>query len=136
MRHLYLDKIRAYGFRQVYDIEGKEIELAELVKPEKSEIISSFYETRNLDEIIDLLDKRKTSITWDVPDNIHNRVIEELKNKYSRKRVEYHFSSFLLTWNVNDFNDNILQEIDQCQHQNFMKSTEPNHAYPDCECRT
>lgn len=117
IRHLYLDKVRFYGFRQVYDIEGKEIELAKLVKPEKSQMISSFYETRNLDEIIDLLDKRKTSITWGVPDNIHNRVIEELRKKYSSKRIEYHFSNFLLTWNINDFNDDILQEIDQYQHQ-------------------
>lgn len=100
MRHLYLQMVRSCGYEQDYDIEGKELDLAKVIEPRKLQTISSTHGKRKVDEIIDLLDERKTSIAWGVPEGTHKKVISELRQRFGGKEMGYDYYRYLITWDV------------------------------------
>ncbi|MCW3978638.1 MAG: class I SAM-dependent methyltransferase [Candidatus Bathyarchaeota archaeon] len=100
MRHLYLKMVRSCGYEQEYDIEGKELDLAKVLEPRKIQTISSTRGKRKVDEIIDLLDERKTSIAWGVPEGMHKKVISELRQRFGGKEMGYDYYRYLITWDV------------------------------------
>lgn len=111
MRHLYMKQVRFYGSETRSRIEGEEMELAIYIKPEKCQKVLSYQEIKLVDEVIDALSQRKVTMTWNVPEKIHNRVIRELKDEYEGMKVNYQYETFLLVWDINDFNEAALTKV-------------------------
>lgn len=110
-RHLYIDMVTSHGIRLDSTIEGVEAELQRFIKPRKLTIISDHHGRRNLNEVLKVLEKRKTSITWGVPEKLHRSIMDELKRKFYDKLEMFHYKTYLVCWDVADIADETLSSV-------------------------
>lgn len=78
--------------------EAGEYGLQERVEPMKLIRVGEVVRRFESDEEIDSLLRREESLTWDLPEDVHQRVIAELRASYSGKAFETKSAIELIVW--------------------------------------
>lgn len=107
-RHLYIDMVASHGIAPNSTIEGVEVDLQKFIKPRRLKLISEHYGQKNLNEVLEILEKKKTSITWGVPEKLHQSIIDELKRKFYGKLERFHYETYLICWDAADITNEAL----------------------------
>jgi len=105
-REIYLEKLERRGFPAPIRFQG-ELLLAEKVKPHKMKLIEKTTETGNMNNMLDMLEKKWLAVTWMVPERLHREVMGELRRELVEKTVDYTYENFLLVWRVADLSEKI-----------------------------
>ncbi len=90
-----------------------EKDLPDLVEPYAREHIGSRRETVLADERIDRLKNRIYSVQWSIPDDIHKRVIEEVKERFAGKKIRMVAHLYVFVWRIEDLNDYVSLITDE-----------------------
>jgi ubiquinone/menaquinone biosynthesis C-methylase UbiE len=95
---VYKKLLEKHGY--LHDNPGlAEPRLSELVKPVKQEFITK--DISNTQRSLGYLNDRVYGMQWNVPDELHERVMNELKREFEGK-LEYSNDLYLLRWNMPD----------------------------------
>lgn len=105
-RELYLERLEQKGFPAPIRTHG-ELMLAEKVRPHKMELIEKAAETGNMNKALDMLEKKWLAVTWMVPDQLHKKVVQELRHELAGKTIDYTYENFLLVWKVEDLSETL-----------------------------
>jgi len=104
MREAYARLLRSHGYEKPR--RGKpEYDLKDLVVPLKSLHAVSYYV--DIEESLDHMCQRAFSYQWNVPENVNNQIINELRRRFPRKRARQGLS--ILVWNVEDLRAYVQQ---------------------------
>ncbi len=77
---------------------GGEAGLAALVPPSEVIRIRRAREVTTVDEWLTRLEKRQSSITWGVPEEIHNRILSKMRSSVGGERVDVTISLEVAVW--------------------------------------
>ena len=97
VREAYNRLLKSYGYESQRLGKG-EWELKDLVKPLKSIFIAA-YDNR-VDERLAHLSKRAYSSQWEIPEEVNNKVVDELKRQFGGRVLPQELR--LLIWGIND----------------------------------
>lgn len=78
--------------------EEGEYGLGDLVAPEKRIQVADIERIMQADDRIAYLESKGQSITWDLPDDIHARIIGELRRRHSGSTLRYRSTIELAVW--------------------------------------
>jgi len=85
-RSRYLELRKAMGYRLVRFSDG-EAGLRRVVPPATVKLVGDYWREVNVHEEIDSFDKRKSSVSWDVPAEVNDRIIQRLHSENPEKTV-------------------------------------------------
>ncbi len=84
-----------------------EKDLPDLIEPYARELVGTIRETVLADERIDRLENRVYSGQWPIPDDIHEKAIEEVKNEFAGKEIQMLAQLYVFVWRVEDLRNGI-----------------------------
>ena len=85
-RSRYLELRREMGYPLDRFNDG-EVGLRRLVPPLNVKLVADYWTDVDVHEEIDSFDRRKSSVSWGIPAEINNRIIQRLHSENSEKRV-------------------------------------------------
>jgi len=85
-RSRYLELRREMGYPLDRFNDG-EVGLRRLVPPLNVKLVADYWTDIDVHEEIDSFDRRKSSVSWGIPAEINNRIIQRLHSENSEKRV-------------------------------------------------
>jgi len=97
IRQAYTHLLEQFGYK-LPRRESPVYDLRESVPPSKSLHISSYYV--NARERLANMSRRVFSFQWNIPDDMHNKIMIELRKRFREK--EFRQGMRLLVWNVED----------------------------------
>ncbi len=80
--------------------EGGEYGLGDMVAPEKTIRVVDAERVVQADDQISHLESKGQSITWDVPDDVHTRIIGELRDRHHGSAIRYARRIDLSVWSA------------------------------------
>ena len=72
------------------------------VKPIKTQIVDRSTKNVSFDKALDLLEKKTWAITWTVPEELHRKIVGELRTDMSGKSEDFLYENILLVWKISD----------------------------------
>jgi hypothetical protein len=51
------------------------------------------------------------AITWDVPDDVHRSVVDELSSRFGGTTITHELEVLLLSWDTADFTEKAVERI-------------------------
>ena len=111
MSWAYGQAIRKRGVVSARRWVQPELGIGMVVPPRKLEMVARIEEQESADAALAALERRTWAITWDIPDDIHQAVLEELSSQFAGKTVTHDLEVCLLSWDVADFTEGALQRI-------------------------
>ncbi|MFQ6128442.1 MAG: class I SAM-dependent methyltransferase [Thermoplasmata archaeon] len=80
-------------------------DLLEKIEPKKVRDLASVTITQSSDVLLDRIEKRCYSSLWEIPEETHRRVVEEMREKYEGREIENSFDVVIYIWDVRDLDD-------------------------------
>ncbi len=77
-----------------------ERDLSGTIKPRIMKEVASFTQKKDANESLDRLHKRCYSLQWEVPEDIHQKVMAELRHEFEGKRLRSRAQVYLYVWDV------------------------------------
>ncbi len=96
-RQSYLEVRREIGY-PLNRLNDGEFGLRKLVPPLFVMPAGDYWTDVNADEEITSFDKRKSSVSWDLPEAVHGRIIQRLHAEYQGKTVRRHDIAEVVGW--------------------------------------
>jgi hypothetical protein len=87
-----------------------ESDLARLIPPRRAARLLA-YEEATLDDHLRWVRQREESITWDVPEPLHEAIMRDLERRFGGKSRTFRYEMHLLSWNVDDFSEEALTKL-------------------------
>lgn len=88
-----------------------ESDLARLIPPRREAMVLAYEEETRLDEHLGWLRQREGSITWDVPEPLHEAIMRDLESRFGGKIQTFRYEMRLMSWAVDDFSDEALAKL-------------------------
>ena len=107
----YQEALAARGFRLRVGFDGLEWPLAEVVQPSIQTLAATTEPTGDYAEFIGNLERREYSMTWDVPEDLHQAAIEEIRERYVGPRPPTRCESFVLGWDMATLTDRAMNSV-------------------------
>jgi SAM-dependent methyltransferase len=101
LRLMYIDIREGMGYPWPRLKRGDE-QLADFVKERKRVMLAQYTDTVDLEEELGDFQRRLHSSTWDLPDDVHSRIIREMRMRLEGSPVQRSHEFFLLSWNPAD----------------------------------
>lgn len=101
----YKDLLAEHGY-MIRKPRMAELELKEIVKPAKSIFVATYYVSTN--DLLTNLNQKAYSYQWEVPDNLHREVMQELQTRFFGKM--YHQNVHIFIWNANEMRSLLSKE--------------------------
>lgn len=98
--YAYKELVEGYGYSYRHPGLG-EWKLKEIIKPRKSKFVTSY--NISADESLAFLDQKVFSYQWNVPDDLHKKAMEKLKERFPRKM--YRGSIYIHIWDIHEIKD-------------------------------
>jgi SAM-dependent methyltransferase len=109
--HAYRQAIRGRGLKTARRREDAELRLAEVIRPRRFETAVKYEEREDADAALAALRNRLWTMTWDVPDDVHDAVLEDLTRRLGGTRKVFTCKVCLLSWDVADFTASALKRV-------------------------
>ncbi len=77
--------------------------LPDTIQPQVMEEIAAFVQEKDANNSLEQLQQRCYSLQWEVPEDIHQKVMAELWSKFGEKKIKTRAKIFLYIWNVDQF---------------------------------
>jgi len=77
-----------------------ERDLVNTIPPSESNFAATSEQERAAEEVLDLLDRRTYSYQWDVPEEVHRRIMAQLRTDYTGKRLRSSRELNVSVWDV------------------------------------
>lgn len=107
----YCEAITARGFKPRIGAEGPEWSLIEAIKPSVCTLALVSEPTGDYSDYIGNLERREYSMTWEVPDDLHQAAIEEIRERYVGPRPPTRCESFVLGWDMATLTDRAMNSV-------------------------
>lgn len=98
---IYEKMLMDSGWKEIHP-GMRERELPNLVAPSYREYVASVEEERHAKDIIDLLEKRVYSSLWEVPEELHRRIISRLREDYGQGNRKSRRDLYIYAWDVQE----------------------------------
>lgn len=96
--HIYKELLKKYGHS--YNHPGTGLwKLKDIIKPTQSHFVTSY--KVNTNELIAFHAERAFSYQWDVPDDLHENAMKELKRIFARNKKHILVNVHVYKWNIN-----------------------------------
>ena len=96
-RQRYLEVRTEMGF-PLNRLNDGEFGLRRIITPSFVASTGSYWTDVKADDEIDSFDKRKSSVSWDLPEEVHKRIIQQLHAEYHGKTVRRHDIVEVVGW--------------------------------------
>ncbi len=107
----YHEALRRRGFKARIGLRHLELPLAEVVRPAVHSLVMAATITGDFRPLIEALEQRQYSGTWDVPDDLHRAAISEIKERYVGPRPPTCRETFVLCWEMASLTDEALVRV-------------------------
>lgn len=101
----YKGLLAEHGY-MIRKIGMSELELKDIVKPAKSIFVAAYYVSTN--DLLTNLNQKAYSPQWEVPDNLHRQVMQELQTRFVGKMYNQNVHIFL--WSANELRSLLSKE--------------------------
>jgi SAM-dependent methyltransferase len=109
----YGQAIRARGVPTAMRWVQPELGIAMVVPPRRFETLVTYEEQESADAALAALERRTWAITWDVPDDVHRAVVEDLTRRFAGRTATLTCKVELLSWDAADLTPEALQRVHQ-----------------------
>ena len=100
-RHRYLELRKELGY-PLNRLNGGEFELRDLVRPRLVVSAGDYWTEFDAGEEISDFEARKSSVMWDVPEDVHRKIIDRLRRENQGERVRRHDIAEVVGWDPRD----------------------------------
>ncbi len=83
-------------------LNDSEFGLRGIIPPSFVASAGDYWTDFNADEEIDSFDKRRSSVSWDLPESVHKRIMQRLHAEYQGKTVRRRDIVEIVGWNPED----------------------------------
>ena len=111
MSWAYAQGLRKRGALSARRWVQPELGIAMLVPPRRFETLVRYEEQEKADAALAALESRMWAVTWDVPDDVHRAVVEELARRFAGKTAALTYEICLLSWDAADFTKSALERV-------------------------
>ncbi len=77
-----------------------ERDLLEIIPPAENECLTEYSRESKAEEEIDVLQRRTWSSLWDVPEDLHQRIISELRDEFRGRRMRSSVKLHICSWEM------------------------------------
>jgi ubiquinone/menaquinone biosynthesis C-methylase UbiE len=105
----YQDSLKKHGYNQTYPGLA-EPKLKKFLKPVKYEFITR--DIGNVEKSLGHLSDRVYHMQWNIPDELHERIMKELKREF-RGKVEYSNDLYLYKWDITEIKEYLDGEMER-----------------------
>jgi len=110
LRQVYHESLLERGFQPGVGNRWED-ELARLIPPWREARILAYEEETKLDEPLRSLRQREMTVTWDVPEALHEAIMRDLESRFGGKSQTFRYEMYLMSWAVDDFTDEALAKV-------------------------
>lgn len=96
-RQKYLEMREQIGYA-LKRLNDGEFGLRKIIPPESVRSAGNYWTDINAQEEIRSFEVRKSSVMWDVPDDVHKRIMRQLHEKYDGKTLRRHDVAEVVVW--------------------------------------
>ncbi len=109
----YRRAIERHGLASVRRRQDAELEIADVIRPRRFETVVRYEEVEKADAALRALRQKLWTMTWGIPDDVHNAVVDELAKRFGGTTVALAAQISLLSWDVADFTQEALERMEQ-----------------------